>query len=88
MSDASKHHLAETIRLYLDRCQPGGIALEVDPDGIRQVDGWWRVPIRPSIMPGKLYEYNEALATIEQELDEKESLNVVLTTGELRETAV
>jgi hypothetical protein len=79
--------VANIVRKYLAGHQPGGVNLEVVEQGIRHEDGWWRVPVRPSTWPKKRYEYYEALAEIESELQEKEKLNVLIATSEPVETA-
>jgi hypothetical protein len=52
--------------------------LEVVDHGVRKEKNWWYVPVRPSTEPVKRYEYYEALADAEGELEEKENLTVLL----------
>ena len=71
--------VAEKVSRYLKDCHPGGITLEVAPDGVRWDEFWWRVRVRPSQEPAKLFEYYEALADIEEELEAREQLRVFLS---------
>ena len=82
MIDLTKQAVAQKVRDYLSGREPGGLHLEVVEEDIWKVDGWWRVPVRPSAWPKHLFEYYEALAEIESDLQEKENLNILLATGE------
>lgn len=86
MNDLSKEEIARRVQDHLRDRRPGGVRLKVVEAGIRKVDHWWRVPVRPSALPARLFEYYEALAEVEAELQENERLNVVLATGEPQET--
>jgi hypothetical protein len=55
------------------------VNLDVDEQRIRPGEYAWYVPVRPDREPRKLFPYYEALADVEEELDEKEQLRVVLT---------
>ena len=85
--ELTKQSVAEKVRQYIQNLHPGGVTLEVVEDGIHKVDYWWRVPVRPSAWPAKRYEYYEALADIESDLQEKEHLNILIATGEPMEAA-
>lgn len=87
MSELTKEQVIQKILPYLKEYQ-NGFTLEIVPEGMRQVDDWWRVPVRPSSLPDRLYEYYEALAEIELDLDDKEDLNIVLMTSEPKEAAI
>ncbi len=39
---------------------------------------WWYVSVRPSVEPERRYEYYEALADVENALEEAEHLTVLL----------
>jgi hypothetical protein len=82
MAESTRERIAQTVRRYLANVRPGGVTLEVVDTDIRQVDHWWRVPIRPSVWPARMFEYYEALAEVESEIQEKEHLNILLSTGE------
>ena len=68
----------DAVRKYIKDKHPGGATLEVVPQGIRQDREWWYVSVRPSIQPPKRFEYYEALATVEQELQKFDNLTVLL----------
>ena len=82
MTKATKQRVAEKVREYLKDCRPGGITLEVVEPGVRKEEHWWYVPIRPSAWPAKMFEYYEALAEVEEQLEEREHLKVLLASGE------
>jgi hypothetical protein len=73
-----KRSVAEAVRKYLEDRHPSGLTLEVDEQGVRQEQYWWYVPVRPSQEPPKLFEYYEALAEVEGEIEENENLTVLL----------
>ncbi len=66
------------VRKYIQDKHPGGAILEVVPQGVRQEREWWYVQVRPNIQPAKRFEYYEALATVEQEVQKFEHLTVLL----------
>ena len=82
MNDTTTTHTAEqvinAVRKYIKDKHPGGATLEVLSQGVRQDREWWYVPVRPSIQPPKRFEYYEALATVEQEVQKFENLTVLL----------
>jgi hypothetical protein len=69
--------IAAVKKLLEDR-HPGGVTLEVVPDGVRQDQDWWYVPVRPSAQPARRYEYYETLAEVENELQKSEQVTVLL----------
>lgn len=70
--------IIEAVRKHLSSRHPGGAVLEVVPEGIRQDREWWYVPVRPSIRPPKRFEYYEALAEVENEVQKSDHLTVLL----------
>ncbi len=68
--------VVEAVRKHLKDKHPGGATLEVQ--SIRQDREWWYVSIRPDIQPARRFEYYEALATVEQEVQKFEHLTVLL----------
>jgi len=74
----NKRTVAKAVRKYIKNYHPGGATLEVIEQGIRKEEYWWYVPVRPSVEPVKRYEYYEALADVEEALDENENLTVFL----------
>jgi hypothetical protein len=85
MAQMSEKGVAQKVREYLRDRHVDGVTLEVVEDAIRKVDYWWRVPVRPSIWPKRMFEYYEALAEVESEIQEKEHLNILLATSEPRQ---
>jgi len=78
MNKLDKRTVAKAVRMYIKDCHPGGASLEVIEQGIRKEEYWWYVPVRPSVEPVKRYEYYEALADVEEALEENENLTVFL----------
>src|SRR5947209_16368062 len=74
--------VAEKVAEYPKECHPGGVTVEVDPGGVQRRESSWRVRVRPSTEPPKLFEYYEALADVEIELAERDHLNVWLVTAD------
>jgi hypothetical protein len=70
--------VVQLVREQLQNHHPGGATLEVVPEGIRQQDGSWYIPVRPNVQPPKMYEYYEALAEVESTLEENEQLQIWL----------
>lgn len=82
MAETSAADVAATVREYLRDSHPGGVTLNVDEARIHRIDSWWRVPIRPSRWPKRMFEFYEVLAEIEGEIQEREHLDVIFSTGE------
>lgn len=82
MSDQTKQTVARIVRDYLKGRRPGDVSLEVVEDGIIQMNGWWRVPVRPNAWPAKRYEYYEELAEIETQMHEDQHLDILISTAE------
>ena len=75
---ADKKAVIAAVRKLLKSRNPGGVTLDVVPAGVRQDQEWWYVPVRPSAQPPKRYEYYEALAEVETELQKSEHITVLL----------
>jgi hypothetical protein len=88
MAKITQSEIAQKVRESIRDRHPGGVTLEVVEQGIRKVDYWWRVPVRPSAWPEKMFEYYEALAEVESEIQEKEHLNILLSTSEPSEASL
>ena len=56
--------------------------LDVDDACIHLRNGYWNIPIRPSQWPDPLFPYYEALAEIEDRVQEREGLKVNIASGE------
>ena len=78
----SKLELSAIVRRHLEGKRLGDITFTVDESGIQTGDDWWRVPVRPSYLPRKLFTLYEFLAEVEQEIFEAEGRNILLLTGE------
>ena len=70
------------MRPYIINRHIGDIALEVDAARIHLRNGYWNIPIRPSRWPNPLFPYYEALAEIEDQVQEQEGLKVTIASGE------
>ena len=74
----SEREIVELVGRYLKDKHPGGADLEALPEGVRHEQDWWYVPVRPSVEPARRYEYYEALADAETDLETKENVTVLL----------
>ncbi len=74
----SENEVVGIVARYLKDKRPGGATLEALTQGVRQEQDWWYVPVRPSFEPPRRYEYYEALADGENDLEEAEHLTVLL----------
>ena len=74
--------VAVRVRPYITTRCIGDIALEVDDARIHLRNGYWNIPIRPSRWPDPLFPYYEALAEIEDQVQEYEGLKVTIASGE------
>ena len=74
----SEKEIVEIVARYLKDKHPGGATLEALTQGVRHEQDWWYVPVRPSVEPKRRYEYYEALAEVENDLEEAEHLTVLL----------
>jgi hypothetical protein len=74
--------VARKVRERLMGVQPGGVTLHVVDDDVYKVDNWWRVPVRPSRWPKRMSDFYEDLAEVEEDIQEREHLNILLATGQ------
>jgi hypothetical protein len=74
--------VAVRVRPYITNRHIGDIALQVDAARIHLRNGYWNIPIRPSRWPNPLFPYYEALAEIEDQVQEQEGLKVTIASGE------
>lgn len=88
MNDLTNHEIANIVRNRLKDYRPGGLTLEVVENGIQKGENWWRVPVRPSAWPEKLYAYYEAMAEVEEDILENDNLNILFMTSEPLEAPV
>jgi len=78
----SPAEVAARVRPYVAARTVGDIALTLDDTHIGLRNGYWRIPIRPSREPNPLFPYYEALADIEDEVQEKEGIKVTMASGD------
>jgi len=74
----SEQDVVELVGRYLKDKHPGGATLEALAQGVRHEQDWWYVPVRPSIEPARRYEYYEALADVETDMETQEHVTVLL----------
>ena len=77
-----QQQVAQKVRARLVGVEPGGVTLHVVDEDVHKVDGWWRVPIRPSRCPKGMSDFYEDLAAVEDDPQEQEHLNILTATGE------
>ncbi len=73
--------VADRVRPYLTGKHIGDISLMLDESRIQLQNDYWRIPVRPSSEPNPLFPYYEALADIEDEVQEKEGIRVTMASG-------
>lgn len=74
--------VANRVRPYVEKTMVGDITLWLDEAGIRLQNDYWRLHIRPSREPEPMFPYFEALADLEDEVQEREGLKVTIVAGE------
>ena len=78
----TRGEIAQRIHERLQGARFAGVTLEVMENDIRRFDDWWRVPVRPNAWPTRMFEYYEALAELESDLQENDGINVLFATAE------
>jgi hypothetical protein len=78
MIEQDEKTIAQVVRDHIRDRHPGGVNLEVIEEGVQKIDYWWHVPIRPSVQPPHTFEYCDALAEVESEIQEDKQLNILL----------
>ena len=78
----SPQEVAARVRPYVTQRHIGDIALQLDDARIHLRNGYWNIPVRPSRWPDPLFPYYEALAEIEDQVQEGEGLKVTIASGE------
>jgi len=78
MERESKQQIVDLVNRYLRDRHPEGLDLLALTDGVRREAEWWYIPVKPSAIPQRSFPYYEALADVEEELEQKEKLDVVL----------
>ena len=74
--------IADRVRPYVAKKTVGDITLWMDEASIRLQNNYWRIPIRPSREPEPLFPYFEALADLEEEVQENEGIRVTIASGD------
>jgi hypothetical protein len=69
------------VRKYLQNFPIDNITFTVEESGITSLTHGWRVVICASHLPERMSPYYEELAIIEEDIAEKEGVNVLFTTG-------
>lgn len=83
----TKERVVQLVRARLRPHHPGGVDLDVDEGRVHRQNGYWYVPIRPSVEPPRMFEYYEVLAEVEEALEEDDKLQIQLVPSEpLNET--
>lgn len=81
-TELTASEVAKRVRPYVEKITLGNISLSVNEAGIYLTHGYWRIPISPSREPKPLYPYIQALATLEEEVEENEDLRVTMTSDD------
>ena len=74
----SKKDVVQRVNHYLKSYHFDGLTVEIVEGAVREDDGWWYVPVRPSSQGAITYHYFGVLTDIEGEIKEKEHLDVLL----------
>ena len=77
----TKKEVAQKVREQLTNIQPGGVTLCVVDADIYKTGKWWRVPVSFSRWPTRMSDFYRALAEAEEDIQEREHLNILLATG-------
>ena len=78
MTEPDMQTVAQVVSEYLRDQHPGGLTIEVIGEGVRKVDDWWQVPVRPDAWPAKTFELYDTLAEVEIRILEDRHLNILL----------
>jgi hypothetical protein len=78
MRKQQEQSVADTVRRYLQGRDLDGVTLDVEEQGIYKDQYRWYVPVRPSVEPQRRYQFYEVLTDIEEELEDREHLKVLL----------
>lgn len=84
----TKQEVGVLVQKYLDVNPLGDITLAVLPKDVRKERYSWRVPVRPSRQPEKIYAYYEVLAEVETQVEEHENVNILFAPVYEEETAL
>ena len=79
MSEINAKSVAKMVRERFEGRHPSGVTIEVLEEGVRKMDNWWHVPVRPDVWPARTFELYDALADVEIELQDEHKLNLLLS---------
>ncbi len=69
------------VRSYVEQVKVGDVTLRLDEENIQLRTDYWRLPVRPSRDPENFYDYVEALAKLENEIEAKEKIKIMIASG-------
>ena len=78
----TKELIAEKVRQEIAGVEVPGITLQVMDEDVYQANDYWRVPVRPSRWPKRMFDFYEAMSAVEEELQDTQHLKIVIETGE------
>ncbi len=78
MTVTSQDDIARLVQAYLDRHQASDYRLNVVTNGIERRKDWWYVTVLPDRNGVQAYDYSNRLTLAEEELQDNESLKVLL----------
>ncbi len=81
-AELTPSEVADKVRGYVAKTTVGDITLWLDETRIKLQHEIWRIPIRPSREPNPLFPYYDALADLEQEMQDKEGINISISSGD------
>lgn len=71
--------IAQMVRERFEGRHPSGATIEVLDAGVRKMETWWQVPVRPNVWPARTFELYDTLADVEIELQDQQHLNILLS---------
>ena len=78
----TKETIIALCKKYLKDFPVDNITFEIDPKCVREKEHGWRVLLTPSHLPERMTYYYEELAIVEEDLSEKENINILFSTGD------
>ena len=73
--------MAQKVRERLVGVTPGSVTLSVVDADVYRTGEYWRVPVNFNRWPERTFELYEALAEVEDDIQEREHFNILLATG-------
>ena len=78
----TKDKIIQLTKAHLANFRIEGITFEVPESRIRQTEHGWRVTLVPSHLPDRMSPYYEELAIVEEEIAEREDINILFSTAD------